>query len=272
MVRRRTRRTDESLYFSRLKSLSDEQWRAALAESPESAARWVYAAATYGVIDAQLLWAQMQLDGYGTTHDPDGAFRWFEIAARSRKPEALNMLGRCYERGWGVAVDFERAAACYRDAAEKSYDWAQFNLACLMLDGKGVARDPDAAFDLLMRAATQGHVKSFNLIGCCHEHGWGCPADIATAIQWYHRGAEGGDFRGQYRYGQMLLERGMVEDGLSWLRRAIDNAPVEFCRHLAGDLLSHAEPGIRALGARAKARVEARAETPTETHADAVCG
>jgi TPR repeat protein len=254
---RRRKPREEPVYFSKLKRLNDDEWRAALAESPAKAAHWVYAAASYGNAEAQLYWAQMLLDGYGTQRDVQGAFRWFKIAAASKNVEAINMLGRCYERGWGTPVDCEKAAACYREAAEQSHDWARYNLASLLLDGNGVERDVGLAFDLLTQAAAQDHVKSMTVIGHFHEHGWECPRDIPKAMQWYRRGAEGGDFRGQYRYGKLLFEQGQSDDALPWLHRAVDNAPLEFCYRFASELLSHPEPALQKIGAHAEQRIMA---------------
>ncbi len=244
----------EPVYFSRLENLTNEEWKAALIESPAKAASWVYAAATAGNIDAQLAWANMLLDGHGTKRDPARAFRWFGIAALSKRADAINMLGRCHERGWGTPIDFEKAAACYGDAAEKSLDWAQYNLASLMLDGKIATRDSDKAFDLLMKAVKQGHIKSLNLVGHCYEHGSGCSKNMNEAEQWYFRSAEGGDFRGQYRYSELLFSRGLVDEALLWLRAAIGSAPARFCAELADQLLTHPEPRLRAMEAYARVR------------------
>ncbi len=244
----------EPVYLGQLQSLSDEEWKAALTKSPEEAARWVRAAATYGDIDAALHWAQMQLDGYGTRRDPEAAFRWFGIAALSKRADAINMLGRCHELGWGTPVDYAKAVDCYREAAEKSYDWAQYNLGCRLLDGKDVGRDPDKAFELFTRAVAQGHVKSLNMLGRCCEHGWGCPQDMTEAVRWYRRSAEEGDFRGQYRYGQVLLDRGLLDEAVPLLGLAIDNTPADMCGDIAAALLAHSEPRLQEIGARAQAR------------------
>lgn len=156
-----------------------------------------------------------------------------------------------------MPVDCEKAAACYREAAEQSYDWAQFNLVSLLLDGNGVERDVGLAFDLLTQAAAQGHVKSMTLIGHFHEHGWQRPRDLQKALQWYRRGAEGDDFRGQYRYGKLLYEQGSFNDALPWLYRFVDNAPLEFCRRFASELIAHSDPALRKIGAHAKQRIMA---------------
>ena len=98
-------------------------------KDPVEAARLAREGAVKGSVESQCTWGHMLLTGRGTERDPDAAFRWFQIAARSGDAAALNMLGRCYERGWGVAVDLSEAARSYRLAAAKADHWAQFNLA-----------------------------------------------------------------------------------------------------------------------------------------------
>lgn len=264
--KRPQKNSDETIYLGQLEKLSKEEWAAILSKDPREAARWIYAAATYGHIDAQLHWAQMLLDGVGTERDPEAAFRWFGIAARSKRADAINMLGRCYELGWGTPIDFGKAAEHYREAAAQSSDWARFNLGCLLLDGKGVARDTDEAFRLFMSAVEQGHVKSLNMIGRCYENGWGCAQNMAEAVQWFRRSAEAGDFRGQYSYAQVLIEQGLVDDALPWLGRAIDQSHVELCREMAKVLSAHSESRLREMGGYANARAVklARAGHQTE--------
>lgn len=252
--RRQKQSHREPVYLSQLQNFSDEEWQAALTKSPAEAARFVHAAATYGNIDAQLHWAQMQLDGYGTKRDPEAAFRWFGIAALSKRADAVNMLGRCHELGWGTPIDYAKAVDCYRAAAEKSYDWAQYNLGCRLLDGKDVGRDPGTAFELFTKAVAQGHMKSLNMLGRCYENGWGCKQDMVEAVRWYRRSADEGDFRGQYRYGQLLLDRGLLDEAVPLLRLAVDTTPVEMCGDIAAALMQHPEPRLREIGAIAQAR------------------
>jgi TPR repeat protein len=244
----------EPLPLGAIQNLSSEDWQAALSKSPEEAARYVHAAASYGNIDAQLNWAQMQLEGYGTRRDPEAAFRWFGIAALSKRADAVNLLGRCYDLGWGTPVDFAKAVECYREAADKSYDWAQYNLGCRLLDGRDVGRDPETAFTMFSKAVAQGHMKSLNMLGRCYENGWGCRQDMTEAILWYRRSAEAGDFRGQYRYGQLLLDRGLLDDAIPLLHLAIDNTPVEMCGDIAIAFADQSDPRLQDIAAHARAR------------------
>lgn len=50
-----------------------------------------------------------------------------------------------YEEGEGCDLDFKSAAECYRKAVELQNPHAHFNLGCLLSQGKGVARNQDAA-------------------------------------------------------------------------------------------------------------------------------
>ena len=77
---------------------------------------------------------------------------------------------------------------------------------------------------------------------------------MAEAVRWYHRSAEAGDFRGQYRYGQFLLDHGQMDEALPWLRLAVQNTPVDMCDEIASALLNHPEKPLREIGALAHAR------------------
>jgi len=68
----------------------------------------------------------------------------------------MNMLGRCHELGCGVAQCNVQAAQWYARAADTGLDWAQFNLADLVLRGRGTPPDCARAMSLYRAAADQG--------------------------------------------------------------------------------------------------------------------
>ncbi len=240
--------------YAEVINASHQQWQDVLNGPPERAARWMETAAKYGDIDAQLKWAQMLNDGRGVASDPAAAFRWFAIAARSERADALNLLARCHETGLGVSIDWPKAAEIYRKASDKNSAWAQFNLACMLLDGRGAARDPDQAFTLLMAAAAQDHVKSFNMIGMCYEHGWGCAFDPVSALQWYRRSAERGDFRGQFSLARALVAQGSIDDARHWFEMAAASTPPHLCDELATALRGFDDARIRQIAKAVEAR------------------
>ena len=207
------------------------------------AACWVEAAAACGIAEAQVRLGRMLLEA----KDERAAFACFLSAAKAGDIDATNMLGRCYENGWGTARDFAQAARHYAIAAEAGHAWAQYNLGHLLLDGNGVARDRDAAFAWYARAAAQGHERAMNLVARCCEEGWGCPRDPAAAREWYRRSAEAGYFRGAYNYATILVAEGCIAGALRWFKRALETAPEPTRSNIVAALGRHADAQMRAL-------------------------
>ena len=185
------------------------------APAPERTA-FLYAAADAGHAEAQVVVGQSLLDA----GDAAAALGWFARAATQHHAMGLNMLGRCYDLGWGVGVDKVRAADCFRAAAELGLNWAQYNYATALALGAGVAEDKAAALDWLRKAAQQGNAKAINFIGSFHEDGWVVPRDLNAAARLYARAAAGSDFRGAFNHARMLGDAGRIEEAIGWLRKA----------------------------------------------------
>jgi TPR repeat protein len=252
---RRPPRALPRITASQMRALTLQQWQEVLAGPAEEAARWLAAGAYYGLVEAQTALGQILLDGRGVARDAPAAAHWFAIAATAGHAPAHNMLGRCCEQGWGLAVDYPRAASCYHAAAEAGLDWGQYNLANMLLRGRGVPQNRTKSLAWFCRAASQGHVKSINLVGRFHEEGWEIPKDRAAARNCYARAAEGGDFRGQYNLASLLAADGDIAGAVAWLRCALALAPNDFLDVMANRLASSDILELRAVGevARKKA-------------------
>jgi uncharacterized protein len=238
-----------------LQAITTEQWRAVLAADPVSAASWVQAAAQVGHTEAQAVMGQWLLDGHGVERDAQQALTWFLRAAQRGDAMAANMAGRCHEQGWGTAVDAEKAAHWYRQALRLAeLPQAQYNLANLMAAGQGVARDHREAFALYSQAAGQGYAKAYAKLGRYHEDGQLVPRDEALAFDCYRRGAEGGDFRGQFSYAGMLAAQGRTDEALMWLEKVIEGATPRYLRQAGELLLGAPDARVRAVGERMLAR------------------
>jgi TPR repeat protein len=196
-------------------ALTPDEVTARLAGSPEERAELIRAGAEAGVAEAQAVYGQMLLDA----GEAAAGFGWFVRAARQGHLLALNMVGRCYDLGWGVAVDKPRAAECFRVAAERGLDWGMYNYATLLALGEGVAEDRPAALAWLRKAAALGNAKAINFVGSFHEDGWVVERDLALAAEHYARAAEGGDFRGCFNHARMLIQAGDRHGALRWLAR-----------------------------------------------------
>lgn len=234
-----------------LHALSSQEVAARLSGPPEERAAFVRAAAEAGEAEAQAVYGQMLLDGHGVPRDAMTALAWFKRAAAQHHPMAINMVGRCYDLGWGTAIDKARAAECFRIAAERGLDWGMYNYATLLALGQGVAEDKAAAFDWLEKAAALGNAKAINFVGSFHEDGWVVRRDLKKAAACYARAAQGGDFRGAFNHARMLGSAGRIEDAIGWLRRAGETATAAFVEK-AGRWLAECDvPAFRVRGVQA---------------------
>jgi TPR repeat protein len=198
-----------------------------------------------GNVAAQIEWGNRLLDGDGAPKDPEAALRWFKIAAGSGDAVALNMVGRCYEVGWGVRQDPEEAVRWFRLAAEKNFGWAQYNLGKLLARGHAGNRDPKVALSLLVRAARQRVSKGMNMLGRYRE----AEGRLRSAALWYRWAAHRGCFRGQFHHGRFLVAEGKTSDGIHWLRTSLSHAPQDFRDEALEILGADPAPELRALAA-----------------------
>ncbi len=232
--------------FADIATLAPEGRRAAFA-GPDRAA-WIEAAAQHGIVEAQLLFGQLLLDRSSADgSSADLAFRWFKAAAGAGLIAAVNMVGRCHERGWGTDPDPAAALPHYVSAAEAGLDWGAFNLAGLLLYGLGTPRDRPAAHRWYERAAAAGHAKAMNMLGRFHEEGWDRPVDLRAAAGWYRRAAEAGDDRAQYNWATILAAQGHHREAVLWLREAFQSGSPAFRKEAADALMASRNPLLRAI-------------------------
>ena len=77
---------------------------------------------------------------------------WLPLAEQGDL-SAQTYVGEIFEKGLGVAPDYNAAATWYRRAAEKGYSRAAMNLGGLYEQGLGVPKDPKQALSWYRRAA-----------------------------------------------------------------------------------------------------------------------
>lgn len=232
--------------MSALAAMSPGEAREALA-GPARAAL-IREAAEAGIADAQAVLGQMLLDGTELSRDARAGSGWFMRAAAQEHLLALNMVGRCYDLGWGVAIDKARAAECYHVAAARGLAEAMYNYATLLALGEGVAENKAAALMWLRRAAATGFAKAENFVGSFHEDGWATPRDLLAAAQCYKRAADGGDFRGCFNHARMLVAKGRVAEALPWLERAGALGTTRFRGQVRDWLAAHSDAELRLRG------------------------
>jgi uncharacterized protein len=106
---------------------------------------------------------------------------------------------------------------------------AQLALAQIYLDGRAGVRNAQAALGWFAAAAASGAPMALNMLGRCHEMGWGTPQDSGRAASFYARAArQGPDGLGldwaQFNLGMLTLRgRGVQADrdaARHWFRKA----------------------------------------------------
>ena len=98
-----------------------------------------------------------QGQAFFTDHRYDEAVRCFITAAEQGHAGAQCILGACYEKGFGMAVDYTKAVVWYTKAAEQGLAAAQYNIGVCYENGFGIMKDPVKAMAWYAMAAKQGH-------------------------------------------------------------------------------------------------------------------
>ena len=134
----------------------------------------------------------------GTEPDVRTAVKWYETAAKAGNRQALFRLGVFALDGMGpIEKNPQKAADYFYQSAKMGYAQAQYNLACLFSEGRGVMKDDAAALYWYLQAAKNGDAAAARTIGIYYLEGKGVTKSITKAEQWLRRAAEKGDFEAQ---------------------------------------------------------------------------
>jgi TPR repeat protein len=115
---------------------------------------------------------------------PKGRAKAEAGGAGSVDAKALFLKGVSYYHGEGVAQDYVRAAAYFRQAAELGLAAAQHDLAVCLKQGTGVAQDLTKAVAWFCKAAEQDNASAQNGLGVCFAKGTGVARDWTQAVVW----------------------------------------------------------------------------------------
>lgn len=105
------------------------------------------------------------------------------------------------------------AARTILAAAETGLADAQVMLGQILLEGRGIQRDPVLAVRWFRIARAQGNAMAHNMLGRCLEHGWGCNPNLWAAAGEYTRAAEQGLDWAMYNLANLFATgRGVAQD------------------------------------------------------------
>jgi len=116
--------------------------------------------------------ADMWREGEGGPIDLPQAVRLYEEAADRNSAYAANWLGYYYDNGEaGLPVDYDRAIAYFRLAAEQGSTTGYYNLGSMYEGGRGVEEDLQAAHDYYQLASDQGDADATYELGIMYWYG-----------------------------------------------------------------------------------------------------
>ena len=136
-----------------------------------------------------------------------------------------NMVGLCYQMGYGTAIDFGKSLEYFKKAADYGNLNATRNIGLLYETGDGeLKQDVDKAYEYYIKAADGGLGKAMYNIGRLYEKGiYPTDAeapDYKTARQWYEKAAQNGYPDGWSYAGDIYLNG--YEDGIEDKDKAIE--------------------------------------------------
>ena len=160
-------------------------------------------AAALDIVSAQMLLGEMLRQS-----DPDDSLKWFIAAGNRGQTEAMVNAGQMLASGRGVhAPDLPEAAIWFSKAAEQGDSAGMYALAECHLFGKGVARDPKRAVELLTSASALNNPRAMNLLGDIYRKG--VPGviepDFAESVRLFSRAQELGFLDAQGNLGVLYI-------------------------------------------------------------------
>lgn len=113
------------------------------------------------------------------------AYQVFKNLAEQGDREAQYNLAILYRQGKGVMQDPAMAATWFQKAADQGLPGAQYYMGHLYSEGEGVEKDLVKAFDWYKKAAEHGNPMAQSNLGVAYANGEGVKQDIVLAYVWF---------------------------------------------------------------------------------------
>ncbi len=207
----------------------------------DKATYWLTEAAMQGHRQALFTLGEIYNEGRGVDMDPQTARRWLEVAVEAGVVEAELLLAELSDE---IQISRPKAIERWQVRARVGKADAQYNLALAYLDGRGVAPSVEQARYWMEQAAAAGHGQAQYRLGDFYLRGVGGFHSASLGLIWMRKAAsqevmaartalvslekagmeawlraEQGDVAAQYTLARSEL-KDSPKTGLFWLRRA----------------------------------------------------
>ena len=143
-------------------------------------------------------------------------FAVFCITSCGTESEQARMdyaLAQQYSQGTGVEKNPEKAYEYLVKAESEGSSKAGLDLGYLYLQGAGVTKDPTKAIEYFQTSARRGNRDAMYNLGLAYVHGDGVSKDLSKAATWFTKAAYLGDSGAQFNIGLMYLNgEGVKQD------------------------------------------------------------
>lgn len=161
--------------------------------------------------------------GAGVEQDEAEAFRWMQAAAALNFPEALFWIGIWYQEGsHGLKEDSKQSNKYLLKAARLGNANAQCEYALKLLEGVGMARNPQSAASWYKKAIRASHPLAMFSLAFMYRDGDGVPEDERQCIKLLKEAAELDFAPAQFELGLHYKENGILKLARKWWLRAAE--------------------------------------------------
>ncbi len=154
-------------------------------------------------LDAMMEVANAYYRGIGVELDDEEMFKWYSniIKLAPDCAEALCRLGNCYNFGWGVEENPDKAVELYKKAANLNDVEAHYQLACAYKDGIGTEKNYELAVQHFSIAIDGKNSDAMVELGDMYNWGIGIEQNYILAVKYYKLASEEEDSKGMFALG-----------------------------------------------------------------------
>ncbi|MCQ8877116.1 sel1 repeat family protein [Pseudoalteromonas shioyasakiensis] len=138
-----------------------------------------------------------------STEDCVDRFKDFKKYARKDIPQATEVLGTFYYKGYGVEQSFKKARKYYLNSAKYGNPNAQFKLALMMLEGKGGDKEISQGINWMEWAARNDILAAHYFLGLYYLEGEYVDKDVELGKQFLKYAATKEYRKAQYILGKL---------------------------------------------------------------------
>ena len=151
------------------------------------------------------------------------ALKCYVLAAKDRYMPAYSSIGRLYELGIGVEVDYEQARGWYKEGVKEGCAVCNNNLGSLEYLELGIGADRELAPKYFKVAAEKGNPAAMNNLAVCYEEGIGVAQDFREAKRYYEMAVRGGVMSAFASLGYAEIVNGDLEEALDAFHAGLES-------------------------------------------------